>query len=123
MENLDNKSTIEELKDVVKSFCEDREWDQFHNQKDLSIMIITEAAELLEIFRYKDEKQMQEIMNGKKRIAVEEEVADILFGLLRFAQMNNIDLSTALFDKVEKNNKKYPVELVKGKNKKYNEYK
>lgn len=122
MKNLDNKSTIEELKDVVKSFCEDREWDQFHNQKDLSIMIITEAAELLEIFRYKDEKQMQEIMDGKKRIAVEEEVADILFGLLRFAQMNNIDLATALYDKVEKNNSKYPVELVKGKNKKYNEY-
>lgn len=122
MENRDNKSTIEELKTVVKNFCEDREWDQFHNPKDLSIMIITEASELLEIFRYKDEEQMKEIMNGKKRIAVEEEVADILFGLLRFAQMNNIDLSTALLDKVEKNNKKYPVELVKGKNKKYNEY-
>ncbi|MNT97703.1 MazG nucleotide pyrophosphohydrolase domain protein [compost metagenome] len=85
-------------------------------------MIITEASELLEIFRYKDEKQIKEIMDGEKRISVEEEVADVLFGVLRFAQMNNIDLSTALLNKIEKNNIKYPIELVKGKNKKYNEY-
>lgn len=122
MNNLDSESTINELKNLVRNFCEDREWNQFHNQKDLSIMIITEAAELLEIFRYKNEKEMNDIMNGEKRIAVGEEVADVLFGVLRFAQMNNIDLSSVLRDKIEKNEKKYPIELSKGKNKKYNEY-
>ena len=118
----DSQTNINELKNIVQKFCEDRDWDKFHNPKDLSIMISTESAELLEIFRYKNEKQLEEIMNGNKRMDVEDEVADILFGVLRFAQMNNIDLSTALTNKIEKNEKKYPADLVRGKNKKYNEY-
>ena len=119
---MDDKIYIDELKNKVKNFCEERDWDQFHNPKDLAIMIVTEASELLEIFRYKDAHDISNIMNGEKRISIEEEVADVLFGLLRFAQMNNIDLTNALQDKIEKNNKKYPVDLVRGKNKKYNEY-
>jgi NTP pyrophosphatase (non-canonical NTP hydrolase) len=119
---MDKKVTIEELKDKVKDFCEARDWDQFHNPKDLSIMISTEASELLQIFRYKDDKQMKEIMNGAKRQEVEEEVADVLFGLLIFAQKNNIDLATSLYKKIEKNEKRYPIEKAKGCNKKYNEY-
>lgn len=119
---MDKDTKIDELKGKVQSFCEARDWDQFHNPKDLAIMLITEASELLEIFRYKNEEEVKEIMNGKKRIEVEEEVADVMFGLLRFAQMNDIDISTALNDKLIKNEKKYPAELVRGKNKKYNEY-
>lgn len=118
----DSQTNINELKKIVQKFCEDREWNQFHNPKDLSIMISTESAELLEIFRYKNEEQLKEIMNGNKRSDVEDELADVLFGVLRFAQMNDIDLSTALVNKIEKSEKKYPVELVRGKNKKYNEY-
>ena len=119
---MDSKATIEDEKKIVQKFCEDRDWDQFHNPKDLAIMLSTEAAELLEIFRYKDEKQVEEIMNGPKRRQVEDEVADLFFGVLRFAQKNDIDISTALDTKMVENVKKYPVELVKGKNKKYNEY-
>lgn len=119
---MDEDTKIDELKSKVQSFCEARDWDQFHNPKDLAIMLITEASELLEIFRYKNEEEVKEIMNGKKRIEVEEEVADVMFGLLRFAQMNDIDISSALNDKLVKNEKKYPAELVRGKNKKYNEY-
>lgn len=119
---MDKDTKIDELKSKVQSFCEARDWDQFHNPKDLAIMLITEASELLEIFRYKNEEEVKEIMNGKKRIEVEEEVADVMFGLLRFAQMNDIDISSALNDKLVKNEKKYPAELVRGKNKKYNEY-
>jgi len=122
MIKVDKDTKIDELKGKVQSFCEARDWDQFHNPKDLAIMLITEASELLEIFRYKNEEEVKEIMNGKKRIEVEEEVADVMFGLLRFAQMNDIDISTALNDKLIKNEKKYPAELVRGKNKKYNEY-
>ncbi len=119
---LDSKTNINELKKKVQKFCEDREWDKFHNPKDLSIMISTESAELLEIFRYKNLDEIKEIMNSKKRIDVEDELADVLFGVLRFSQMNDIDLTTALENKIEKSAKKYPVDLVKGKNKKYNEY-
>ena len=116
-----NKS-IEELTQIIKEFCEARDWDQYHNPKDLAIGLSTESNELLDIFRFQNEEQMKEIMNSNKKEHVEEEIADIFFFVLRFAQMNNIHLTDALLKKLEKNNKKYPVELVKGKNKKYNEY-
>ena len=120
---MDNKVTLEELKNKVKEFCEKRDWDQFHNPKELAIGISTEANELLQIFRFKSEEDMKNLMKSDKRVEVEEELADVLYFVLRFAQMNNIDLSSAVSDKIEKNDKKYPVEKVKGCNKKYNEYK
>ena len=119
---MDKKTTIEELKNEVKKFCEDRDWDQFHNPKELVIGISTEANELLELFRFKSEDDMKRIMNSDKKTAVEEELADVLYFVLRFAQMNDIDLSQAIENKIEKNNKKYPIEKSKGSNKKYNEY-
>lgn len=118
---MDRNTSIEELKNVVKDFCEEREWGKFHTPKDLAIMVTVEAAELLEIFRYKDEQEIKEIFNGEKRVSIEEEVSDVLFNLLRFAEINNIDISTAFYSKIDKNNKKYPVEKSKGCNKKYNE--
>lgn len=119
----DKEVTLEELKNKVKEFCEKRDWDQFHNPKELAIGISTEANELLQIFRFKSEEDMKKVMSSDKRIEVEEELADVLYFVLRFAQMNNIDLSSAVSNKIEKNDKKYPAEKVKGCNKKYNEYK
>lgn len=114
--------TIQELTEKIKTFCEERDWDQFHNPKDLAIGISTEANELLDIFRFKSEEDMQEVFqNPKKREHVEEEIADVLFFVLRFAQMNRIDLASALEKKMEKNALKYSVETSKGNNKKYNE--
>ena len=118
---MDTNTSIQDLKNKVKEFCEIRDWDQFHNPKELAIGISTEANELLQIFRFKSEKEMKDIMNSQKRIQVEEELADIFHFILRFSQMHNIDLSTALLTKMIKNNKKYPVEKSKGSNKKYNE--
>ena len=118
----DKVVTLEELKNKVKEFCEKRDWDQFHNPKELAIGISTEANELLQIFRFKSEEDMKKVMGSDKRIDVEEELADVLHFVLRFAQMNNIDLSSAVSNKIEKNDKKYPAEKVKGCNKKYNEY-
>ena len=83
----------------------------------------SEANELLQIFRFKSEEDMVKLMASVKRVEVEEEIADVLYFVLRFAQMNNIDFSTAVINKLEKNDKIYPVEKVKGCNKKYNEYK
>lgn len=114
--------TILELTEKVKKFCEERDWDQFHNPKDLSIGISTEANELLDIFRFKSEKDMRILFSDPdKREHIEDEVADVFFMLLRFAQMNDIDLSEALINKMKKNEVKYTVELSKGSNKKYNE--
>lgn len=115
-------ATIQTLTQYVKDFCEEREWDCFHNPKDLAIGISTEANELLDIFRFKSTEDMQKIMCSKeKKGHVEEELADVLFFLLRFAQMNNIDLEEALKIKLQKNNQKYPVEKARGSNKKYDE--
>lgn len=120
---MDKNTSIEELKNKVKEFCEERDWNQFHNPKELAIGISSEAGELLQMFRFKNEEQMKEMFENKsKKEEITEEVADVLYFTLRFAEMNNIDLTTALIDKIEKNHKKYPVEKVKGNNNKYNEY-
>ncbi len=117
---MDNKTTVNKLKDIVQKFCEERDWDQYHGPKDLSIGIVTESAELLDHFRFKTEDEARNYLkNPKKRSEVEHEVADTLFMLLRFAQMANIDLSKALNRKMSINNKKYPVHKSRGSNKKY----
>ncbi len=117
----DNNTNILKLKDVVKEFCEERDWDQFHNPKDLAIGMSIEASELLEFFRFKNEDEIKEIFSSDKRQKIEGEIADIFYGLLRFAQMNDIDLSSALLNKLKKNSEKYPVSKAKGSNKKYTE--
>lgn len=115
----------ENLKDLIekiKIFCEERDWNQFHNPKDLAIGISTESGELLDIFRFQKEDQIEELFKDKKkREHIEEELADVLFFVLRFAQMNDIDLNHALETKIKKNAEKYPIQLSKGTNKKYNE--
>ena len=118
----DGSTTLKELKDKVKAFCEERDWDQFHNPKDLAIGVSTEASELLDLFRFKGEEDIKEIMsNPDKRQKVGDELADVLYFLLRFAQMNDFDLSDELEKKIKKNAIKYPINKSKGSNKKYNE--
>ncbi|GIM28439.1 nucleotide pyrophosphohydrolase [Clostridium polyendosporum] len=119
---MDKELKIIDLKDKVQQFCEDRDWDQFHNPKELAIGAVTEAAELLDIFRFKSEEDMEEIMNNiEKRKDVEDELADTFFFLLRFCQLYDIDLSTALINKIEKNSAKYPIDKFRGSNKKSSE--
>ena len=119
---MDHKTNIHELKDKVKKFCDERDWDQHHNPKDLAIAITLEAAELLELFRYKSNKEMEDLFNDEaKRQEIAEEAADILHMLLRFSQKYGIDLTTELGKKMDKNEKKYPVDKCKGSNKKYTE--
>lgn len=119
---MDKNTSIYELKQEVQHFCEVRDWDKFHSPKELAIGISTEAGELLDLFRFKSDEDMKKMFeNSEKKAKIEEEFSDILFFLLRFAQFYDIDISTAFKRKVEKNNQKYPVELFKGSNKKYNE--
>jgi len=119
----DNEKTISHLKEKVRMFCEERDWDQFHNAKELAIGIVTEASELLEHFRFKSEKQVNEMFENKsKKQELAEEMADVLYFLVRLAQRYDIDLTTELDKKIMKNNEKYPVDKVKGCNKKYSEY-
>ncbi|MGE4577874.1 MAG: nucleotide pyrophosphohydrolase [Candidatus Methanomethylophilaceae archaeon] len=118
----DFTATVDEMKTIVRLFCEDRDWNKFHNPKDLAIGISTEASELLDIFRFKDVSECRELLENKgSRDAVCDELADVLYFVLRFAQMNNIDLASALENKIYKNGNKYPADKFKGSNKKYNE--
>jgi len=120
---MDDKTTVNELKEKIRKFCEDRDWDQYHDAKNLAIGIITEASELLEHFRFKSEKEIEEMFKHKgKRENISEEVVDVLYFVLRLAQRYNIDLTTELNKKLEKNEKRYNVEKFKGSNKKYTEY-
>ena len=119
---MDSKTSIQELKDKIKKLSEDRDWDQFHGAKDLAIGVATEAAELLEIFRFKSDKEIEEFFNNPvKREEIEDEMSDVFSFILRFAQKYNLDLSEAFFRKNAKTEKKYPIEKSKGSNKKYNE--
>ena len=120
---MDNKITIEELKEKIRQFCELRDWDQYHNAKELAIGIVTEASELLEHFRFKSEDQVGAMFQNKsKRQELAEEIADVLYFLLRLAQRYDVDLTTELNKKIQKNEQKYPIEKAKGSNKKYTEY-
>jgi NTP pyrophosphatase (non-canonical NTP hydrolase) len=120
---MDSKTNVQELKEIVRKFCEERDWDQFHGAKELAVALIIESAELLERFRFKSDKEIEELFkDSEKREKISEEMADVLYFLLRLAQKYNIDLTTELKKKIEKNGKKYPVEKARGSNKKYSEF-
>lgn len=110
-------ASLEDFQERVKRFCEERDWDQFHDAKELAIGIVTEGSELLEHFRF---HEAEEIMEAKRE-EVEEELIDVFFFVLRLAQKYDIDLEQAFERKMEKNKQKYPVEKAKGVNKKYTE--
>lgn len=119
---MDSVTKLQELKDKVQKFCEDRDWDQYHNPKELAVGLIIEAAELLEHFRFKSEQEMHDLIaSPQKKEEISDEMADILYFLLRLAQKYNIDLSEALYQKMDKSEKKYPIEKARGSNKKYTE--
>lgn len=106
---MDEDTKISDLKEIVRQFCQDRGWDPYHNPKDLSIGVITEASELLELFRFQTEANCEEMMkNSASRLAIADELSDVLYFLLRFAQKYDFDLSSEFKRKMEKNNQKYP---------------
>lgn len=119
----DSQTNVQALKDLVAKFCQERDWDQFHTPKELAIGISTEASELLEIFRFQTEAEVQELLHDElKREAISDELADVFFFVLRFAQRFQLDLVQALKNKTQKNALKYPVDKSRGSNKKYTEF-
>lgn len=116
----DTTTTILRLKKRVQKFVEDREWGKYHNSKDLAISITIEASELLELFQWIREKDLEELLkDADKFTRLEEELADIIILCFSLANATDIDISKAVMKKMEKNEAKYPVELVKGNYEKY----
>lgn len=110
------KKVIGEIIDFRKR----RDWEQFHNPKNLAISISLEASELLENFQWRDlEESIKFAKENKEKIS--EEVADLLIYIFYLCNDLGIDFIDAIDKKIEKNNKKYPVDKSKGKSNKYNE--
>lgn len=99
-----------DLMEKIKKFVEDRDWNQFHFPKDLAISLNLEAAELLECFQWKNNKDVEEmLLNPKEKEHIEEEVADVAIYLMQLAHALDIDLREAIEIKMEKNALKYPL--------------
>jgi NTP pyrophosphatase (non-canonical NTP hydrolase) len=104
----------EKIIQALLKFRNERDWEQFHNPKDLALAINVEASELLELFLWKkpDEADKEKI---------KEELADVFAYAFLLAEKYNLDVKDIVFEKIEKNGKKYPIEKSKGNAKKYNE--
>lgn len=116
-------TSVEELSEQVRDFCEARDWGRFHGPKDLAIGVVTEAAELLDRFRFMSEDQATDQLRSDCgfRESVENELADVLYFVLRFADRFEVDLPTAFARKMAQNEAKYPVGKARGRNLKYDQ--
>ena len=119
----DERTPMQILKDMARIFRDERDWEQFHDPKNLAEAISIEAGELQELFLWKDkEAVINEIKNDLAfRESVGEEFADIMIYCLHFANATGFDIATAVKDKIEKSKKKYPIEKARGNAKKYTE--
>ncbi len=105
---------IPELQNRLAEFAAARNWDQFHSPKNLSMGLAAEAAELLEIFQWLTEEQSFAVIQNEKEMGhVREEIADVFIYLVRLATKLDVDIETAVLDKIEINESRYPVELSK----------
>lgn len=107
-------SEIKEITKALQDFRNERDWEQFHNPKDLALAISIEASELLEVFLWKQPEEA-----NLERI--KEELADVLSFSLLLADKYDMDIRKIILDKMEVNAKKYPIKKSKGNAKKYNE--
>lgn len=116
--SVTSNTSLADLQIMIRKFCDDRDWDQFHNPKDLSISLALEAAEVMEHFQWKNEAEMAEhVIKMKKEVG--EELADVFYWVLLLANKLDIDLVDSFTKKMDKNETKYPVEKAKGSHKKY----
>ncbi|MDD2714766.1 MAG: nucleotide pyrophosphohydrolase [Candidatus Wallbacteria bacterium] len=119
----DDKTTFEEIKQIIRSFVAERDWDKYHSPKNLSMSIAIEAAELMEHFQWSDTEESKKIAaDTEKFLEVQAELSDIIVYALGMANVLGIDISEAMKDKIRKNAEKYPARIVRGSSRKYTEY-
>lgn len=109
-----------QLRDALRSFAAERDWEQFHSPRNLATALAVEAAELLEPFQWLTDAQSREL-TPEARAAVEQEMADVLLYLVRLADKLGVDLEQAAVAKIMRNGEKYPVEKARGSSRKYTE--
>ncbi len=115
---MSDRSDLTMLRDKLRVFAEERDWEQFHTPKNLSMALMVEVAELMEHFQWLTAEQSTELP-AETREAVSEELADCLLYLVRLSDRLGVDLREASLLKLEKNALKYPADQVRGSAKKY----
>ncbi|MGF1449179.1 MAG: nucleotide pyrophosphohydrolase [Opitutales bacterium] len=118
----DESTTVAALKARILAFADEREWQQFHSPKNLAMALSAETGELMEHFLWMDSEASRDFaQDGRKREQILDEVADIVIYALEFANSADIDVATAIEQKMAKNAAKYPVEKARGNALKYTE--
>ena len=116
-----NVDPLEALRDRLRRFAAERDWDQFHSPKNLAMALIVEAAELVEHFQWLSQAESGSLPEAKLA-EVEAELADIFIYVVRLADKLDVDLLAAVEAKIRHNERKYPADRVRGSAKKYTEY-
>ena len=112
---------IKAIQEKLTIFSNEREWDQFQSPKNLSMGLVRESAELLELFQWLTEQQSIDIVRSEKQmLLVREEMADVFLFLVRLADKLDVDIEKAALEKIKINEIKYPINLSKGNMEKYN---
>jgi len=112
---------MDDLRDAINRFIEDRDWDQFHSPKNLAMALSVEVAEIVEHFQWLTEEQSRNLPT-EKLAEIREEIGDVMIYLIELADKLGVDPVEAAKAKVTINGQKYPAELVKGNASKYTEY-
>jgi len=121
-ETNDSNTTVADLKTRVLAFVRERDWEQFHSPKNLSMALAAEAGELMEHFLWATPEQSKAIAaDAAKRQKIADELADVVVYALEFANATGLDLAASIEAKMVANGKKYPVEKAKGRSEKYDE--
>jgi dCTP diphosphatase len=120
----DPTTTLADLKTRVLAFARERDWEQFHAPKNLSMALAAEAGELMEHFLWTTpEQSVAVVQDPAKRRKIEDELADVVIYALEFANIAGMDVAGAIERKMADNARKYPVEKSRGRSDKYTELK
>jgi dCTP diphosphatase len=114
-------SDLVALRDIVRQFAEERDWQQFHTPKNLAMALSVEVAELVEHFQWLKTGEQEEL-DDARRTGVRHELADSLVYLIRLADRLDVDLYDAVIEKMQLNREKYPADKVRGQSRKYDQY-
>lgn len=112
-------NTINDLTQKIIAFRDARDWKQFHNPKDVVLSLVLEASEVMEHFQWKGKSEIKQYIK-KHRVDIGEELADVLYWVLLMSYDLKIDIIDALYKKIDKNSKKYPIKKSRGRHTKYN---
>ncbi|CAG0945249.1 dCTP diphosphatase [Gammaproteobacteria bacterium] len=112
---------LDTLREAVRRFAAERDWERFHSPKNLASALAVEAAELLEPFQWLTEEQSRSLEPAQAE-AIRREMADVLIYLVRLADQVEVDLLAAARDKMAENAQKYPVEKARGSARKYSDF-